>query len=145
MVDIVSLVVSLAALGVTIAIFFLGRRLSFRQQRERVRELEAKAWEVLGPIRTQGLNSKIIVINVARYVRGYDGSNQSTLRGWAFSGPELIEISHGGVDVIIRGVESYYDAQGRAPDGAPVRSRTGHTAWSVRSPPRSGSHTPASQ
>lgn len=105
--------VSAATLGVMIAIFFLGRRLSFRQQRERVRELESKAWEVLGPIRTQGLNSKIIVMNVARYKRGYDGSNRMTWRGDAYSGPELIEVVHGGVEVILRGIESYHDASGR--------------------------------
>jgi hypothetical protein len=80
------------SLLVTIAIFTFGRRLSFRQQRERVRELESKAWEVLGPIRTEGLNSKIIVMNVARYKRGYDGSNNMTRRGYAYTGPELIEI-----------------------------------------------------
>jgi hypothetical protein len=77
-VDLVALAVVVAALGVTVAIFILGRRLSFRQQRERVRELEAKAGEVLGPIRTKGLNSKIIMMNVARYKRGYDGSNKMT-------------------------------------------------------------------
>lgn len=133
-VDLASLVVSAAALGVTIAIFFLGRRLSFRQQRERVRELEAKAWEVLGPIRTQGLNSKIIVMNVARYKRGYDGNNQMTWRGCAYSGPELIEIVHGGVEVVIRGTESYYDASGRRTltqtnKPAPTVIESGHIPW----------------
>lgn len=112
-VDLAALVVAVAALAVTVAIFLLGRRLSFRQQRERVRELEAKAWEVLGPIRTKGLNSKIIVMNVDRYKRGYDGSNDMTWRGYAFTGPEIIEIGHGGVEVIIRGAESYLDADGR--------------------------------
>jgi hypothetical protein len=46
-VDLAALVIAAASLVVMIAIFLLGRRLSFRQQRERVRELEAKAWEVL--------------------------------------------------------------------------------------------------
>jgi hypothetical protein len=109
-VDLAALVISVASLGVTIAIFFLGRRLSFRQQRERVRELEAKAWEVLGPIRTEGLNRKIIVMNVARYKRGYDGSNNMTWRGYAYTGPEFIEIVHGGVEVISKVTSSYYGA-----------------------------------
>lgn len=42
-----SLAVSITSLSVTIAIFLLGRRLSFRQQRERVGELENDAWTVL--------------------------------------------------------------------------------------------------
>lgn len=129
-----ALVVSAASLGVTIAIFFLGRRLSFRQQRERVRELEAKAWEVLGPIRTEGLNSKIIIMNVARYKRGYDGSNNMTWRGYAYTGPELIEIVHGGVEVVIKGTSSYYDAGGRrtltqTDNPAPTVIESGHIPW----------------
>jgi hypothetical protein len=133
-VDLAELVIAAASLVVMIAIFLLGRRLSFRQQRERVRELEAKAWEVLGPIRTEGLNSKIIVMNVARYKRGYDGSNNMTWRGYAYSGPELIEIVHGGVEVVIRGTESYYDAEGRrtltATDKpAPTVIESGHIPW----------------
>ncbi|MET3974049.1 hypothetical protein [Cellulosimicrobium sp. 4261] len=38
-VDPAALVLSVASLAVTIAIFALGRRLTFRQRRERVREL----------------------------------------------------------------------------------------------------------
>lgn len=133
-VDLAAFVVAVAALAVTVAIFLVGRRLSFRQQRERVRELEAKAWEVLGPIRTKGLNNKIIVMNVARYKRGYDGSNDPTWRGYAFTGPEIIEIGHGGVDVTTRGVESYFDADGRrtlaqTSDPAPTVIESGHIPW----------------
>lgn len=133
-VDLVALVVSTASLGVTIAIFFLGRRLSFRQQRERVRELEAKAWEVLGPIRTKGLNSKLIVMNVARYKRGYDGSNKMTWRGYAYEGKELIEIVHGGVEVIFRASNSYYDPNGirtltATGKPAPTVIECGHIPW----------------
>ncbi|MGN9912708.1 hypothetical protein ACTMTJ_34755 [Phytohabitans sp. LJ34] len=133
-VDLAALVVSTASFGVTIAIFLLGRRLSFRQQRERVRELESKAWEVLGPIRTEGLNNKIIIMNVARYERGYDGSNNMTWRGYAYTGPELIEIVHGGVEVVIRGKKSYYDDRGRrtltpTENPAPTVVEVGHIPW----------------
>lgn len=133
-VDFAALVVAVAALVVTVAIYLLGRRLSFRQQRERVRELEAKAWEVLGPIRTKGMNSKIIVMNVERYKRGYDGSNDMTWRGHAFTGPEIIEIGHGGVEVITSGVESYLDAGGRrtfaqTSTPAPTVIECGHIPW----------------
>ena len=133
-VDLVALVVSVASLCVTVAIFSLGKRLSFRQQRERVRELEAKAWEVLGPIRTKGLNSKIIIMNVARYGRGYDGSNDLTWRGYAYEGKELIEIVHGGVEVIFRVSNSYRDAGGRRTlaainTPAPNVIEAGHIPW----------------
>lgn len=133
-VDLAALVVAAAALVVTVAIFLLGRRLSFRQQRERVRELEAKAWEVLGPIRTKGLNSKIIVMNVARYKRGYDGSNKMTWRGYAFTGPEILEIGHGGIEVIAGGIESYFDADKRrtlteTSNPAPSVIESGHISW----------------
>jgi hypothetical protein len=133
-VDLVSLVVSAAALGVTIGIFYLGRRLSLRHERERVRELSAKAWKVLGPIRTKGLNSKVIVMNVDRYGRGYDGSNEMTWRGYAYTGPELIEIVHGGIEVIIRGAKSYYDADRRrtlaeTDKAAPTIVESGHIPW----------------
>lgn len=133
-VDLAALVVAVAALAVTVGIFLLGRRLSFRQQRERVRELEAKAWEVLGSIRTEGLNSRIIVMNVDRYKRGYDGSNDMTWRGYAFTGPEIIEIGHGGVEVITRGVESYLDSDGRrtlAQTSMPASTviECGHIPW----------------
>ena len=133
-VDLAALVVAVAALIVTVAIFVLGRRLSFRQQRERVRELETRAWEVLGPIRTKGLNSKVIVMNVARYRRGYDGSNEITWRGYAFTGPEIIDVVHGGVEVITRAVESYFDADNRrtlspTSTAAPVAIECGHIPW----------------
>jgi hypothetical protein len=111
-VDLAALAIAAMSLVVTIAIFALGRRLTFRQQRERVRELEAKAWEVLKPMRIEGLNSKIIVMNVDRY-SGYDGGNALTWRGHAYLSPEFIEIVHGGVEVILRGTESYYDESGR--------------------------------
>lgn len=133
-VDLVSLAVAVVSLIVTLAIFHLGRRLSFRQQRERVRELKVKAWEVLTPMRTEGLNSKIIVMNVARYKRGYNGSNKITWRGGVYSGPELIEVVHGGVEVILAGVESYYDPDhGRTltktDRRAPPVIRCGHIPW----------------
>lgn len=133
-VDLAALVISVASLAVTIAIFALGRRLTFRQRRERVRELEAKAWEVLGPMRTDGLNSKIIVMNVDRYKRGYDGGNELTWRGHMYTGPELIEIVHGGVEVIVHGTESYYDANGnrtltKTNDPAPNVVEVGHIPW----------------
>lgn len=132
--DLAALAIATASLGVTVAIFFLGRRLSFRQQRERVRELESKAWEVLGPIRTEGLNSKVIIMNVARYKRGYDGSNEMTWRGYAYEGKELIEIVHGGVEVIFRATNSYYDASGRrtftkTDKPAPNVIEAGHIPW----------------
>lgn len=132
-VDLVALIVSVASLCVTVAIFLLGKRLSFRQQRERVRELEAKAWEVLGPIRTKGMNSKIIIMNVARYERGYDGSNEMAWRGYAYEGKELIEIVHGGVEVIFR-VSKSYDAGGRRTlsatnTPAPNVIEAGHIPW----------------
>lgn len=133
-VDLVALLVSAVSLFVTIAIFFVGKRLSFRQQRERARELEAKAWEVLGPIRTKGMNSKIIIMNVARYERGYDGSNDMTWRGYAYEGKELIEIVHGGVEVIFRVSKSYYDPSGRrtlamTSSPAPNVIESGHIPW----------------
>ena len=133
--DLASLALASASLGVTIAIFHLGRRLSFRQQRERVSELEAKAWEVLGPIRTKGMNSKIIVMNVARYKRGYDGSNHMTWRGDAYSGPALIEIVHGGVEVIAGSCGSYYDPDDgrrvitKTNKPAPTIIESGHIPW----------------
>jgi hypothetical protein len=113
---------------------FLGRRLSFRQKRERIRELETKAWEVLGPIRTEGLNSKIIIMNVARYKRGYDGSNEMTWRGYAYAGKELIEIAHGGIEVISWATNSYYDASGRrtlatTDKPGPTIIESGHIPW----------------
>lgn len=133
-IDIAVLVVAIASLVVTIAIYVLGRRLTFRQQRERARELEAKAWEVLGPIRTQGINSKVIVMNVARYKRGYDGGNELTWRGYAYGGAELIEIVHGGIEVIRRGTESYYDESGQRTltatgKPAPAVIEVGHIPW----------------
>ncbi|MGW4336656.1 hypothetical protein ACWEK5_28170 [Rhodococcus koreensis] len=128
-----SLAVSITSLSVTIAIFSLGRRLSFRQQRERVRELEIDAWKVLKPIRTDGINSKVIVMNVARYQRGYDGSNAMTWRGHAFTGPEMIEIVHSGVIVIDTAVASYYDGGRRTltetNDRAPNVLQCGHIPW----------------
>lgn len=133
-VDLASLVVAVASLVVTLLIFALGKRLTFRQQRQRDAELEADAWKVLGPIRTQGLNSKIIVMNAARYARGYDGSNNLTWRGYAYGGPEIIDIDHGGIQVIIRGVETYFDADGRrtlakTENPAPTAVEVGHIPW----------------
>ncbi|MHA7293548.1 hypothetical protein [Arthrobacter sp. HLT1-21] len=133
-VDLISLSISVASLGVTLAIFFLGRRLSFRQQRERIRELEEKAWKVLGPIRTRGLSSKVIVMNVARYKHGYDGGNSVTRRGHMYAGAELIEISYGGVQMILSGIASFYDAdQRRTLDKtdlpAPNVIQVGHIPW----------------
>lgn len=58
-------------------------------------------------MRTEGLNSKIIVMTAALYERGYDGSNKVTWRGGMFSSAELIEIVHNGVEVILSGTESY--------------------------------------
>lgn len=133
-VDFVSLIVAAASLGVTVAIFQIGRRLSFRERRQRDAELAKKAWEVLGPIRTRGLNSKIIVMNAARYARGYDGSNTLTWRGYAYTGPEIIEINHSGIEVILGGQESYWDDKGRrtltrTKRTAPNVVKTGHIPW----------------
>lgn len=133
-VDLLSLAASVAALAFTVAIYLLGRRLTFRDRRQRVRELEEKAWEVLGAIRTQNLNSKVIVMNVARYERGYDGSNELTWRGYAYEGHEIIEIVHGGVEVIVKGFETWYDTDGRrtltkTARRAPNAVYVGHIPW----------------
>jgi len=111
-VDLAALAVALVSLVVTISIFLLGKRLSFKQQRERVHELEAKAWDVLGPIRQEGLNSSVIVMNVSRYERGYNGTNRVTWRGSSYSGVEIIEIGHGGIDVIDTVQASFLDDGG---------------------------------
>lgn len=126
--------VSLVSLSFTIAIFVIGRRLAFRQQRERIRELRGKAWSVLKPMRTEGLNSKIIVMNVARYKRGYDGSNTITWRGGMYSAGELIEISHGGVEVILSGKASFYNSDRtrtliKTETPAPHVVEVGHIPW----------------
>ncbi|MBE9924300.1 hypothetical protein G8C93_00125 [Cellulosimicrobium cellulans] len=132
-VDLAALLVAVLSLGVTVAIFLLGRRLTFRQQRERVRELETKAWEVLRPMRTEGMNSKVIVMNVDRYRRGYDGGNDMTWRGYAYTGPELIEIHHSGVEVILRATNSYYDdgqrTLAKTSKPAPTVIEVGHIPW----------------
>ena len=133
-VDLISLILGALSLAVTVAIFMLGRRLSFRQQRERVRELEANVWEVLRPMRTEGRNSKIIVMNVDRYSRGYDGSNELSWRGYSFLGAELIDVVHGGVEVISTAVESYHTAAGRrtlveTATKAPAVLEIGHIPW----------------
>ena len=133
-VDLIALIVAVASLWVTVAIFQIGRRLSFRERRQRDTELAKKAWEVLGPIRTRGLNSKIIVMNADRYARGYDGSNVLTWRGYAYTGPEIIEINHGGIEVILGGRESYWDDLGRrtltpTKATAPNVAETGHIPW----------------
>ncbi len=133
-VDLLSLFVGVASLAFTVAIFALGRKLTFRERRRRVRELEKKAWKVLGPIRTRGLNSKVIIMNVARYERGYDGSNEPTWRGNAYEGHEIIEIVHGGVEVIVMAVETWYDQQGRrsltkSECRAPNALYVGHIPW----------------
>jgi hypothetical protein len=133
--DLVGVAIALASLVVTVAIFELGRRLSFAQVRARVESLEKKAWEVMTPIRTEGLNSKIIVMNVERYQRGYDGSNEVTWRGLAYEGHEIIEIVHGGVEVLTgRGVIFWRDSTGRptrkrnkGPEGEALE--VGHIPW----------------
>lgn len=125
-VDLTSLLFSIASFGFTVAIFLLGRRLSFRQQRERVRELTDKAWEVLKPMRLEGLNSDIIVMNAARYAKGYNGSNPITFRGNMYSRAEFIEVVHDGVEVILGGTESYYADHGRR-----TLTRTEHKAPNV--------------
>lgn len=52
-------------------------------------------------------------MNVDRYRPGYDGSNDLTWRGYAYEGHEIIEIVHSGIEVIVMGVETRYDAEGR--------------------------------
>jgi hypothetical protein len=133
-VDLGALLISLASLGVTLAIFHVGRKLSFPQQRDRVRQLEEKAWRVLTPIRTEGLSSKVIVMNAQLYERGYDGSNTATWRGGMFSSADLIEIVHNGVEVILSGIESFYDERGhrtlaKTNRPAPPVVRVGHIPW----------------
>ncbi|WP_341934025.1 hypothetical protein MRBLWO14_003142 [Microbacterium sp. LWO14-1.2] len=133
-VDFVSLLVAVASLGVTLAIFQIGRRLSFRERQQRDAELTEQAWKVLGPIRKDGLNSKIIVMNAARYARGYDGSNVLTWRGYAYTGPEIIEIDHSGIEVILGGQKSYWADKGRrtltpTKTPAPNVAKTGHIPW----------------
>lgn len=73
-------------------------------------------------------------MNVARYERGYDGSNELTWRGYAYEGHEIIEIVHGGIEVIAMGVESWYDEQGRrtltrSGRSAPSVVYVGHIPW----------------
>lgn len=109
-VDFVSLIVAVASLGVTLAIFQIGRRLSFRERRQRDAELTEQAWKVLGPIRKEGLNSKVIVMNAARYARGYDGSNVLTWRGYPYAGPEITEIDHSDIEFILGGQKSYWSS-----------------------------------
>jgi len=73
-------------------------------------------------------------MNVDRYKRGYDGSNELTWRGYAYNGKEILEIVHGGVEVIRQAISSYYDAEGKrtlTPTGerAPNVLEVGHIPW----------------
>lgn len=111
-VNVALLGVSVISLAVTILIFRLGRRLSFGQQRDRIRTLEARAWQVLKPMRDGTVDNGVIVMNVDRYEHGYDGSNSMTLGGYVYTKAEFIEIVHDGVEVILRGVECYLGPHG---------------------------------
>jgi hypothetical protein len=133
-VDLASLIVGVASLVVTIAIFRLGQRLTFRQRRERDAQLNDQAWEVLRPVRQQGLSSKVIIMNADRYDRRYDGTNDMNWHGLMFEGAEITDIDHGGVQVILHATESYYDGQGRrtlSKTSTPAENvlEIGHLPW----------------
>lgn len=133
-VDLAGFVVSTLSLAVTVAIFLLGRRLTFRQERERATELEAKAWKVLAAIRNGESNSDIIVMNVARYRRDYTGVNTASRRGYAFGKYEFIEIAHDGIEVVLKTTECYVDERGnrtlaKTTDRAANVLVIGHIPW----------------
>lgn len=133
-VAVASLAVAVASLATTIAIFRLGRRLSFRQQRERAHELRVETGKIVGPMHREGLNTKVIVMNVDRYRRDYDGSNDLTWRGWAYHGYDLVEVVHGGIEVSEKVVDTFTDATGRRslkPSNRPAGKALacGHIPW----------------
>ena len=85
-------------------------------------------------MRNEGLNSKIIVMNVDRYKRGYDAQNRITWRGFAFLGYEMTEIANDGIEAIIKAVPSYFDSTGRrtlrpTPKPAPTVLEVAHIPW----------------
>lgn len=73
-------------------------------------------------------------MNVARYKRGYSGSNRTTWLGSSYSKVEVIEIEHGGIEVIDSVRESFLDDDGlitlkRTSRSGPNVIISGHIPW----------------
>lgn len=73
-------------------------------------------------------------MNVCRYRRGYDGSNELTWRGWSYMKAELLEVTHSGLVVATSVVATYHGDGGRTLSQTPVRAdnvlKCGHIPWS---------------
>ena len=109
---------TLAIIGILVSafiaynIYFLQKRLTFRDEMLNAAQIREKVDVLLRDIRN-GTSSKIEFINVKRYKKDYPHNNEENRHGYTYQAAELKGYSYDGVEFFNSIQEAYVDEQGK--------------------------------
>lgn len=116
MLGIAGLVVSLLSLvigtSITIIVYRLSRKLDFRARMHTWDELRDITRKLGAEMHDGGLNTDVMLLNADRYERDYNGGNRFTRHGYVQLRAEYIDVRHNGIELLVRPVETWLDANG---------------------------------
>ncbi len=107
--DVIAIIGVLVSVFIAYNIYFLSKRLTFRDEMLSAAQIRKIVDGLLADIR-QGHNSKIEFINVKRYKKDYPHNNEENRYGYTYQAAELKGYSYDGVEFFNAIHEGYLDA-----------------------------------
>ena len=104
--------IGISAIGILVGVFVayhvhkLSRQKSFSERFQRRESIQKKIEDMLYKIRNGG-NSKVELINVAKYDKYYPHNNKETRKGYTYIGAELKGYHFGGVEFFCEVIVGY--------------------------------------
>ena len=110
--DIIAIISVLVSGFIAYNIYFLQKRLTFRDEMLNAAQIREKVDVLLRDIRN-GTSSKIEFINVKRYKKDYPHNNEENRHGYTYQAAELKGYSYDGVEFFNSIQEAFVDEQGK--------------------------------
>lgn len=91
-------------------IYFLQKRLSFTNKMHHAEAIRAKAEKRLYEIENKGISREVLLVNIKRYEKDYEGPNDLNRHGYVELRAELKAVRYNGVEFFDGIQQAYYDA-----------------------------------
>lgn len=109
-IELANIIISIVGIGlgtfVAYHVYSLSKQQSFRERFTRRESIQKQVEELLYKIRN-GINSKVELINVAKYDTHYPANNEKNRHGYTYLGAELKGYHFAGVEFFCEVIEAY--------------------------------------
>ncbi|MEI6498461.1 MAG: hypothetical protein WCO23_00675 [bacterium] len=95
--DVLGILGIFASIFIAYHIYFLSKRLGFRDKLTHSEEIRNKVEELLGKVR-KGINRKVELVNIYKYKKYYPQNNDYNRLGYTYLGAEIKDIRYDGIE-----------------------------------------------